>query len=131
VGENHSERNRRRRERNAFRNLYEYAQAAGVTEPKKTAQKTARAIHIDGGPLPTAERAAPAAKAAAPAAKPKAKPAAPASKSEATPAAEAAVPHRLDDRTREQLYARAQELEIEGRSQMTKAELIEAIRGAS
>lgn len=40
------------------------------------------------------------------------------------------VPHRLEDRTKEQLYTRAQELEIEGRSQMTKEELIEAIRAA-
>ena len=39
------------------------------------------------------------------------------------------IPHRLDDRTKDQLYARAQDLDIQGRSQMTKDELIEAIRG--
>lgn len=40
----------------------------------------------------------------------------------------ASVPHRLEDRTKEQLYGRAQELDIEGRSGMTKEELIDAIR---
>ncbi|NNC47402.1 MAG: Rho termination factor [Sphingomonas sp.] len=34
----------------------------------------------------------------------------------------------LEDRTMEDLYEQAQELEIEGRSDMTKDELIEAIR---
>ena len=38
--------------------------------------------------------------------------------------------NRPKGRTKEQLYARAQELEIEGRSQMTKDELIAAIRAA-
>jgi hypothetical protein len=36
--------------------------------------------------------------------------------------------HRLEDRTRQQLYDRARELGIEGRSKMGKWELIEAIR---
>ena len=38
--------------------------------------------------------------------------------------------HRLEDRSREQLYERAQELGIRGRSKMGKWELIEAIRKA-
>ncbi len=36
----------------------------------------------------------------------------------------------LDDMTREDLYARAQELEIAGRSDMTKEELFEAVRAS-
>lgn len=36
----------------------------------------------------------------------------------------------LDERTRQELYNRAQELEIEGRSEMTKDELVAAIREA-
>jgi hypothetical protein len=39
--------------------------------------------------------------------------------------------HRLEDRNRQQLYDRAQELGIRGRSKMGKAELIDAIRAAS
>jgi coenzyme F420-reducing hydrogenase alpha subunit len=35
---------------------------------------------------------------------------------------------KLEERTRDELYDRAQELDIEGRSDMTKDELIEAIR---
>lgn len=35
---------------------------------------------------------------------------------------------RLESRTKDELYNRAQELDIEGRSDMTKAELIDAIR---
>lgn len=34
----------------------------------------------------------------------------------------------LEERTRDELYNRARELDIEGRSEMTKDELIEAIR---
>lgn len=34
----------------------------------------------------------------------------------------------LEDRTKDELYDQAQELEIEGRSKMDKAELVEAIR---
>jgi hypothetical protein len=37
----------------------------------------------------------------------------------------------LDERSRDELYNRAQELEIEGRSEMTKDELVEAIRSAN
>jgi hypothetical protein len=100
--ESFRERNRRRREENAFENFYAYAKEAQVPEPKRTAERTARALHGSDGspsraPLPR-ERD------------------------------EARVPHRLEDRTKEQLYARAQELDIEGRSQMTKDELIDAIR---
>jgi hypothetical protein len=35
----------------------------------------------------------------------------------------------LDDRTRDELYQRARQLDVKGRSAMDKAELIEAIRG--
>lgn len=35
---------------------------------------------------------------------------------------------RYEERTRDELYERAQELNIEGRSDMTKEELIEALR---
>lgn len=35
---------------------------------------------------------------------------------------------RLESRTRDELYNRAQELDIDGRSDMTKDELVEAIR---
>lgn len=34
----------------------------------------------------------------------------------------------LDERSKDELYNRAQDLEIEGRSKMSKAELVEAIR---
>jgi hypothetical protein len=37
----------------------------------------------------------------------------------------------LDQRTRDELYNRARELDIEGRSEMTKSELVEAIRAAN
>ena len=41
-------------------------------------------------------------------------------------------PHtRLEERTKDELSNRARELEIDGRSTMNKAELIEAIRAAS
>jgi hypothetical protein len=99
-----SEVNRRRREENAFENLYIYAKRAEIPEPKRAAERAARAIHGSGR---STDRPA----------RPRA-------------TEEPEVPHRLDDRTKEQLYARAQELDVEGRSQMSKAELIEAIRKA-
>ena len=37
----------------------------------------------------------------------------------------------LPDRTRDELYNRARELDISGRSKMNKSELVEAIRGRS
>lgn len=37
----------------------------------------------------------------------------------------------LEDRTRDELYNRARELEIKGRGDMTKAELVNAIRAAN
>jgi hypothetical protein len=40
----------------------------------------------------------------------------------------AAAGEDLAERTKDELYSRAQELEIEGRSQMNKDELIEALR---
>jgi plasmid stabilization system protein ParE len=36
--------------------------------------------------------------------------------------------HALEDRTKQELYNRAQELDIAGRSKMNKSQLIEAIR---
>ena len=36
---------------------------------------------------------------------------------------------KLEDRSKDDLYEEAQEIGIEGRSKMTKAELVEAIRG--
>jgi hypothetical protein len=36
---------------------------------------------------------------------------------------------RLEERSRDELYNRARELKVSGRSGMTKAELIDAIRG--
>lgn len=38
---------------------------------------------------------------------------------------------RLEERTRDELYNRARELDIDGRSDMTKDELIDAIRAAN
>lgn len=37
----------------------------------------------------------------------------------------------LEDRTRDELYNRARELEIRGRGEMTKSELVNAIRAAN
>lgn len=95
--ESFSDRNRRRRERNAFENLYEYNRRTGVPDPKRAAEKAARRLH-GNGPSQAAEQG------------------------------RDDVPHLLDDRTKEQLYERARELDVDGRSQMTRDELIEAIR---
>lgn len=100
------EENRRRREQNAFENLYAYARETKIPNPKRTAERTARMIHGGAGE----ERS-----------------------DDTTPAAgerkqSEKVPHFLEDRTKDQLYERAKELDIEGRSQMTKDELIDAIR---
>ena len=115
-----SEINRARRERNAFKNLVEYAKAIDVPDAEKAAEQAAAEIH--GGRA----RASRPARKPKPKATPKAAKAAKAAKP-AKPEA-AAVPRALEDRTKEQLYSRAQDLEIEGRSQMSKDELIEAIR---
>jgi DNA end-binding protein Ku len=40
-----------------------------------------------------------------------------------------ARPHSLDDLTKEELYQRAQEADIAGRSEMTKDQLVAALRG--
>jgi hypothetical protein len=42
-----------------------------------------------------------------------------------------AGPRRLEDLTKEELYARAQEAEIPGRSEMSKEQLVEALRARS
>jgi hypothetical protein len=42
-----------------------------------------------------------------------------------------APPHRLEDLSKEELYARAQEADIPGRSEMTKEQLVEALRARS
>jgi hypothetical protein len=107
------EENRRRRETNAFENLYGYAREHGIRDPKRTAERTARAIHT-GGTLPPVERLG--------------------SSTDGIDGdggvEERRTPHRLEDRTRDELYERAQALDIEGRSRMTKDELVEAIRAS-
>jgi hypothetical protein len=40
-------------------------------------------------------------------------------------------PHSIEDSTREELYARAQEADIPGRSEMSKEQLVEALRARS
>jgi plasmid stabilization system protein ParE len=39
--------------------------------------------------------------------------------------------HRLEDRSKQELYNRARELDIDGRSKMSKQQLVRAIRKAS
>lgn len=39
--------------------------------------------------------------------------------------------HRLEDRSKQELYNRAKQLDVEGRSKMSKQELVRAIRKAS
>jgi hypothetical protein len=95
------EQKRIRREAETFQNLYEYARRTSIPNPKRTAEMAARQLHGNGE----------------------------AAKRSTASKQESKVPHSLDERTKEQLYARAQELEIEGRSQMNKEELIAAIRG--
>ena len=100
--ESFRERNRRRREESAFENLYAYASKAKIPSPKRAAERTARLIH--GGQSTSAQP------------------------SHFPEPGTDKVPHRLEDRTKEQLYERAQQMDIQGRSQMTKDELIAAIR---
>jgi hypothetical protein len=95
------ERNRQRREGNAFENFYAYAQQTGIGDPKRTAERAARQIHGGGTSR---------------------------SSTDSDEASARKTPHRLDERTKDELYERAQELDIEGRSKMTKDELVEAIR---
>jgi hypothetical protein len=101
------ERNRQRREQNAFENLYAYAKENNIPDPKRTAERTAHELHSEGATRPSS------------------------SGSRASSGTRSKkVPHRLEERTKEQLYERAQELDIEGRSQMTKDELVDAIRAS-
>jgi Rho termination factor, N-terminal domain len=51
-----------------------------------------------------------------------------ASRSTNAAAGSSAGPNRLEDLTKEELYARAQEADIPGRSEMSKEDLIEALR---
>ena len=117
------ERNRRRREESALITLYGYALSAGIADPKRSAERAARELHGPGSDGANARRSGGGADTAANASAGRS-PAAAADNGER-------VPHRLEDRTKEQLYARAQELDIAGRSQMNKDELIDAIRGNS
>gem|GEM_PF-6985494 len=122
--------NLRRHAENAFENLRHYAARVGIKDPDEAADRAARQIHglpEDSEPLPTS---APRVRrtAAAPAAKAAPKTASPTADPDAEEAA--TVPHRLEDRTREQLYERAKDLDIAGRSAMSKDELIAAIRDA-
>lgn len=184
--EDFKERNRLRRQQNAFDNLLAYAERTGIKNPENAAEKAAQEIHGGDGDGPVAGTSARAKRVAAkkagatgggkkaagkkaeakaggkksaaaaagkatkkPAAKkaakkPAAKKAA-AEKAEKKPAAEKADKKpaaekagksgaggkdaaSLDDQTKDELYAMAQDLEIEGRSSMNKDELIDAIK---
>jgi DNA end-binding protein Ku len=121
-------RNLRRHAENAFENLRHYAERIGIRDPDESADRAARQIHgLEGSeePLLRGARRAKKAPASASAKASSAPPPAPAEAEEP-----ATVPHRLEDRTREQLYDRAKELDIPGRSAMSKEELITAIRDA-
>jgi hypothetical protein len=100
MSESFREQNRRRREAAAFANLYRYARDTGTPDPKRTAERTARRLHRSETPAGRHGAAA------------------------------TAPTDDLEERTRDELYARAQELDIEGRSQMNKAELVEALRSS-
>jgi hypothetical protein len=142
------ERNRRRREQSAFETLYAYAQAHGVKEPRRAAERTAQRLHAEGADA--GEDARRDARLAASATRDDgrdvtrgmaatrgsgdsraASDADERSDAREEPADEGEaerVPHRLEDRTREQLYDRARDLDIAGRSRMTRDELVDAIR---
>jgi len=122
--------NLRRLAENAFENLRHYAERIGIEDPDEAADRAARQIHglpDESEPLPKS-KPRPRRAAASSAAKAASKQAGPKVDPDAEEAA--AVPHRLEDRTREQLYERAKDLDISGRSAMSKDELITAIRDA-
>lgn len=48
-----------------------------------------------------------------------------------SPSDESRAPRRLEDLTKEELYARAQEADIPGRSEMSKEQLVQALRARS
>jgi hypothetical protein len=98
--ESFRDRNRRQREENAFENLYAYAKEAKIPDPKRTAERTARVLHRDG----IREAGGPLA---------------------ATGPDDGAT--ALEERTKEELYEQAKDLEIEGRSSMNKDDLVRAI----
>lgn len=135
------ERNRRRRQQNALEHLREYASKKGLQDPETAARQAVEGLQSAGersgrtapgavAPQTTKGSGAAPGGAASPAAVAKAdtsdkwSPGVPEEKADE----DSSVPHRLEDRTKEQLYARAQELEIDGRSSMTKDQLIAAIR---
>lgn len=131
--------NRLRRAQNAFEHLRAYARTRGMTDADAAAREAVERVHsvglegeVGGGATGSRREKQPPSTASGGGGSPEGNK--PASRSSSAPAkstgsgAASAVPRRLDDRTKEQLYARAQELGIEGRSNMTKEELIEAIR---
>lgn len=129
--------NRLRRARNAFEHLRAFAHAHGMADPDSAARETVERVHSvsmdDGIRAGGGRREEPSSSAArggggSPEKKRSGRRSSSAPGSSARSGAGQGVPRRLDDRTREQLYARAKQLDIEGRSSMTKEELIEAIR---
>jgi hypothetical protein len=124
------ERNRRKRELSAFETLYSYAEKIGLPDPAKAAARVARLLHRNDGDGAAAAAGASGGREAA-----DSRPSGARSEKSETASSSAdddaeRVPHRLEDRTKEQLYSRAQELDIEGRSSMNKEELIAAIRNS-